>query len=514
MKKSIFLTLKFQLVTGAVLLLTLTLLPIAHLLIERQKSVLIDDLDKTTVLHGRGVATASAKALLRPDPEFELFPLVERTTATSTNVVSLVITDSQGNIQAAKALQDINTKFELELEGYEPRLSTVLEQGEVLYQSPGALLFVTPIIGSGREIGMVYLGYSTHELTSAVREAVSMTVLYSAIALLAGIAGALLMFRRISRPMDIMMEGVQRLGEGELNTRIKVPARNEFHLLAGAFNNMTKQLFSAQQQLVEKQVMDRELTIAHDIQSTLIPHDIPQPDGYTIHSHYQAAMQVGGDYVDVIQIDPNKILLLVADVSGKGIPGLVVMAMLKTLVNSISKTRQRPDNILHELNRALRPNMRKHMFVTMSLGVLDTRTGHLTCASAGHNPLVIFDRASGVCLEHPVKGRPLGLFNDTDFCPRVESYEHRLSPGDALLLYTDGLVESMDSERRQFGSERMLRIVAEHAGDGAKGIVEHLTRAEKRFRGGGSPSDDLTLLAISANQNVVATSLAPGSVTE
>jgi sigma-B regulation protein RsbU (phosphoserine phosphatase) len=506
MRIAVFFSLKFQLVMGAVLLLTVTLLPISYLLIERQKDALVTDLDKTTVLQARNIARASAKALLRADPEFELLPLVERISTSSDNIVSLIITDSQGVIQADLALQNIGTHLDFDLKGYEPRRTAVLEKQEALYENAEALLLSTPIVGSGRTIGTVHMGYSKRELTSAVNEAVRMTLLYSAIALSLGIITALFMFRRISKPMDIMMDGVRGLGDGVLDTRIHVPTRNEFQVLAGAFNDMTARLLEAQQELVEKHVMDRELEIVHDIQSTLIPHDIRQPEGYAIRSHYQAAMQVGGDYVDVIQLDSRRIALLVADVSGKGVPGLVVMAMLKTLVHSISKTRHQPDEILRELNRALKPNMRSNMFVTMSLAVLDGVTGLLTCSSAGHNPLLVFDGASRKCSLRRIKGRPLGLFSDAEFYPYVHRHDHQLAPGDAVLLYTDGLNESMNGRRQQFGYARMLQIAAEYGSRGAHELVKRLVSAENRFRGNASQSDDLTLLALSAHHRTAAVS--------
>jgi sigma-B regulation protein RsbU (phosphoserine phosphatase) len=296
--------------------------------------------------------------------------------------------------------------------------------------------------------------------------------------------------------MDIMIRGVKAFGRGDLDTRIHLPNNNEFRLLATSFNEMASSLSSAQKELVAKKIMDRELEIAHDIQRTLIPANIKQPDGYEIASYYKAAMQVGGDYVDAIPIDSTRIAFVMADVSGKGIPGLVVMAMLKIMAHDLIKKGISPKNVIRRLNGSLAANIRRNMFVTMFLAVLDTESGDLTFSNAGHNPVVIYDNTKKRCELRRVKGRPLGLFDDDVFIERLEEVHHTLKVGDLMLLYTDGLTESQDDKSEQFGVKRVVWLCESFADAGASTLVEELVRAEHAFRGDGPQTDDLTLLAV------------------
>ncbi|UCG50787.1 MAG: SpoIIE family protein phosphatase, partial [Candidatus Latescibacterota bacterium] len=404
-----FYSLKTQLCTGAIALLALTLASVSYLLIEHQKRILVGELQKTIVLQGRNIALSSRKALLRSDPEYELFPILKRISSRNDGVEYVVITDAENLIQADLELQNVSKPLELDLGDYGPVVAHMLEDEEKLLESQHSFLLKTPIAGLGKTIGFVYMRYSKQELLDSMSRAVTITVICAVATFALGIVLSLLLFRRISHPMDIMIRGVDAFGRGELETRINLPNNNEFRLLATSFNEMASKLSSAQQELVAKKIMDRELEIAHDIQRTLIPANIKQPDGYEIATYYKAAMQVGGDYVDVIPIDSTRIAFVMADVSGKGIPGLVVMAMLKIMAHDLIKKGLSPKNVIRRLNESLATNMRRNMFVTMFLAVLDTESGDLTFSNAGHNPVVIFDNTTKRCMLRRIKGRPLGL---------------------------------------------------------------------------------------------------------
>ena len=261
---------------------------------------------------------------------------------------------------------------------------------------------------------------------------------------------------------------------------------------------MASSLFEAQRELVEKELMDRELEIAHDIQSTLIPHEISQPRGYEIEVYYKAAMQVGGDYVDVIPIDATRIALAMADVSGKGIPGLVLMAMLKIMVHELARKGTEPVQVIRQLNVSLAKYVRRNMFVTMFFGVLDTETGNIRCSNAGHNPIMLYHHSAKSSGFHKMKGPPIGLFPDEYFCNQLREYRFKLEPGDVVLQYTDGLPESQDSGGNQFGLEKIISTCEVHGSSGAKALVELLVEAEQEFRGQCPQFDDLTLLAVGA----------------
>jgi len=277
-----------------------------------------------------------------------------------------------------------------------------------------------------------------------------------------------------------------------------MPTRNEFGVLADSFNDMAARIRGAQAEMVAKERMDRELEIARDIQQSLIPRNVVPPAGYDIGHHYQSASEVGGDYIDVIAMAGGRVGLVMADVSGKGVPGLVVMAMVKILVQEFFASTASPCEMLCNLNAALGRHMRRNMFVTMFAAVLDPSRHRATVSNAGHNPLVIYNAQNGVARLFKMQGVPIGAFPGQDFARTVQDYQLAVAPGDVLLQYTDGLNESRSAAGRPFSIARVRDIATLYGRYGANVIVDKLVVEEKRLREGGPQLDDITLLAVGA----------------
>jgi sigma-B regulation protein RsbU (phosphoserine phosphatase) len=361
---------------------------------------------------------------------------------------------------------------------------------------------VTPVLSANQVVGTVHLTYSKADLHAGVRMAFRLTLAVSLGVLTLGIALSFIFFRHISRPMQVMLDGVQSLGEGRLEARITMPTRNEFSILADAFNEMSERIAAGQRELIAKERMDRELELARGIQQSLLPRSVAAPRGYEIGHYCRSANEVGGDYVDLIPVGRDRIALAMADVSGKGVPGLVVMAMVKTLLQELVRASAPPVDIVRRLNRTLQGSVQNNMFVTFFVGVLDGESGRVTMSNAGHNPVLIFNGESGACRRLKLAGPPLGLFPPDVFDAQVKSYDVRLGPGDLLLQYTDGLNESRDPLGAQFGIDRVMRILEERSCRGATALVDGLVAEEARFRGGQDQFDDITILAVNARVGV------------
>ncbi|MCK5407068.1 MAG: PP2C family protein-serine/threonine phosphatase, partial [Candidatus Krumholzibacteria bacterium] len=321
----------------------------------------------------------------------------------------------------------------------------------------------------------------------------------SALSLLLGLVLALFFFRRISQPMNVLMAGVNTMAKGNLDVNINMPVKNEFRVLAQAFNEMSFRIAAAQKEHIVKERMDRELEIARDVQHTLLPVEVYTPPGFQIGHHYASATEVGGDYLDVIRVGESKVGLVMADVSGKGVPGLVIMAMVKIMVQNLVAKGTPPKEIVRKLNSALLGNIRRNMFVTFFVAILDSESGSVVFSNAGHNPAVIFNHETLRARFFKMEGPPMGTFPDHVFAEHLHEYRIDLDSGDMLLQYTDGLNESMNENGEQFTLDRILNIVDEHACEGAESLVGRLVRAEAAFRGSAPQSDDLTLLALSVN---------------
>jgi serine phosphatase RsbU (regulator of sigma subunit) len=497
-KVKFFHSLRTQLWIGALLLLGLTVSTISYVLIVAQGKTLTNELEKTVILQGRNVALSSQKALLHEDPEIELFPLVTRIIEQQQGILSVTVTDSDGLIQGDRDVVNVGKLFQPDFSGYRPvaEFDGESRSHETLYVGDQSYLINTPVLSQGQPIGQVFLVYSKKELYDIIARSVRITLTISLTALILALGMARFFFQRISRPMRAMMDGVESLASGDLNTAIKMPSRNEFKILASAFNEMAFRIAAAQKEHIVKERMDRELEIARDIQHTLLPVNVRIPDGYEIGHHYDSATEVGGDYFDVIPVGESKVGLVMADVSGKGVPGLVIMAMVKIMVQNLVARNVPPKEIVRKLNSALLGNIRRNMFVTFFVAVLDVETDSLVFSNAGHNPVVIYDHSTRRARLFKMNGPPMGTFPDHIFAEHLREYRLALCPGDVFLQYTDGLNESMNERGQQFTLNRIVDITNEHGDEGAESLVGRLVRAEAAFRGSAPQSDDLTLLAI------------------
>jgi sigma-B regulation protein RsbU (phosphoserine phosphatase) len=503
-KVGFFQSLRTQLWLGTLLLMALTVSATSYLLVVNDKKKLTDDLEKTVVLQGRNIALSSQKALLHADPEIELYPLVTRILEDQPSVMSVTVTDANGVVQGDPQIANVGKPYRLVLTGHRPVVSSVgksLRDEEELLVNDDSYVFKTPVVSRDNAIGYVHLTYSKQELRDSIAGALRITISVSAAALFLGLILALFFFQRISRPMQAMMEGVATLAGGNLDAKIRMPGRNEFGVLANAFNEMAFRIAAAQQEHIVKERMDRELEIARDIQHTLLPEDVHAPKGYQIAYHYDSATEVGGDYLDVIPAGGSRVGLVMADVSGKGVPGLVVMAMVKVMVQNLIAKGTQPKDIVRKLNSALLGNIRRNMFVTFFVALLDSDTGEVVFSNAGHNPVLIYNGSGARAKLYKMDGPPMGSFPDHVFSGHLQEYRIAMAPGDLLLQYTDGLNESMNDHGERFRFDRILELANEHGGEGAESLIGQLVRAEAAFRGSAPQSDDLTLLAVSVDGN-------------
>ncbi|MCH7549404.1 MAG: SpoIIE family protein phosphatase [Candidatus Krumholzibacteriota bacterium] len=499
---NIFQSMSAQLFTGATLLLVLTVALISYFLTVHQETTLTTEMEKAVALQGRNIALTSAKPLLRSDPEFELYPLVTKMLEDVPQIESIVIVDGSGRIQGHGDLVMISKLFDLDARAFTTVLLPLLADDEQLMQNDDASLFITPVASAGKRLGSVYLTYSKRDLIAGKRETLTLTIRIGLGALALGLFLSLIFSRNISRGMEAMLEGVDAIGRGQLNARIELKSRNEFRILAHAFNGMSRRIQSAQSELVAKERMDRELEIAADIQQSLISAATAAPEGYEIARHYQSAYEVGGDYVDVIPTRDGRIGLVMADVSGKGVPGLVVMAMVKVLAKQLIASGPSPSDVLRSINASLLGNIKRNMFVTIFVAMLDSDKNRIIFANAGHNPLLIYENETARARTLKMEGLPLGAFPSEDFDGTVRDYHLDLQGGDVLLQYTDGLTESRNEDGAMFGIDRVLESVSANGKHGAGTLVENLVAGESRFRGDAAQFDDITLLAIGRTTTV------------
>jgi serine phosphatase RsbU (regulator of sigma subunit) len=462
--------------------------------IARERETLTREFTLRLRAETRSLAAAASGSLLRLDPELELHPLLQRALVEMPDLTEIVVLDAHGRIQGHRDLSLVGSV-------YEPRSAAEanhLQQSELGSESvrlePDVIVLELPVRHLDQRIGTLIARASRDGIERAVREAQRRLMIFGALATVLAVVAVVGLVRMGLRPLGELRQGVQRLGAGDLATRVRVRARNELGLFGDLVNRMAEGLQTAQAELIHKERLDREIEIAHDLQSMLLPRTAVHATGYEIEARYVPALEVSGDYYDVIPLDAERICLVTADVSGKGVPGLVVMSMLRTLLHLHAEPTMCLAKTLVAANGMLRGTTARHMFVTCHAGILDLTTGEYRYANAGHCPPLRFGTKGVEVLQGG--GKPLGMFPDAILEKSLVQKTVHFGPGDGLLLYTDGLVEAFDADGKPLGGEPVQQRLRQHADSDAKRILEDLVHQVDTHRGPRSLSDDLTLIVL------------------
>jgi sigma-B regulation protein RsbU (phosphoserine phosphatase) len=231
------------------------------------------------------------------------------------------------------------------------------------------------------------------------------------------------------------------------------------------------------------------------IQRSILPGSFPPfPDrrDFQLHAAMTPAREVGGDFFDFFLLDQDHLAFAIGDVSGKGVPAALFMAVARTLLRATAQHRATPGHCLTYLNMTLAEQNVSGMFVTVFYGVLDTRTGEIQFANGGHNPPYIFSKDGCVRLIKNENGPMLALIEGAEY----QVATAHLAPGDAILLYTDGVTDARDRNGEFFNDWRLQAYLEEHAAEPADVLVSGLHRNLQEFAAGAQQADDITTLAL------------------
>ncbi len=253
----------------------------------------------------------------------------------------------------------------------------------------------------------------------------------------------------------------------------------------------------ARQQLAEAQERERieaELRVARVIQETLLPKEIPTLEGWMLAAYWQPAREVSGDFYDFIYLPDNRLGVLVADVTDKGVPAAMVMATSRSILRAAAERLMNPGEVLARANELLHPDIPPKMFVTCLYLVIDPTTGKICYANAGHN--LPYLRTTDGVIELRATGMPLGLLPGMDY----EQKEIVIEPGQSILLSSDGIVEAHNPEREMFGFPRLQQMMFQHPG--GEELIPHLMHSLEEFVGEDhEQEDDITLVTIQRASN-------------
>ena len=325
----------------------------------------------------------------------------------------------------------------------------------------------------------------------------------AALVFLVALALYRLWLKRFMRQFDSLLNGIGRMGQDDAETIAFEPTSiDEFKTMQQEIHRTDKAL---KQQMVtirrmernemeQKQIL-RELSTAQQIQESMLPHIFPPfPDRKEIdlYASMDPAREVGGDFYDFFFIDDDHLCLIMADVSGKGVPGALFMMFAMRILEDAARKEQSVSEILATTNNSLCANNRAGMFVTVWLGILEISTGVLTAANAGHEYPAVCRNGGSFEIFRDRHGLCAGAMEDV----RYREYELRMAPGDKIFVYTDGVPEATAESKEMFGLERMTAALNTCADGSPEEILGGVRSAVDAFVGDAEQFDDLTMLCL------------------
>jgi sigma-B regulation protein RsbU (phosphoserine phosphatase) len=274
-------------------------------------------------------------------------------------------------------------------------------------------------------------------------------------------------------------------------------SKADFDLVKSVADQAAYSLQHAQiyNQLTEKKKLDHDIEVAREIQRILLPSQAPVVEGFNCAALNIPAQQVSGDYFDFIQVDAHRWGVAVADVSGKGVPASIIMAMCRSVLRSKAPGNSSPAQVLREVNRQLYPDIREDMFITMIYLIMDP-SGTLILARAGHESALWCRNQFKQIEIIEAPGMALGIDPGDVFDEVIKDVTVDLSPLDTVVVYTDGINEALDDEGNEFGQEQLKEVLQAAGPRSVDFLVKTIVERVQNFSSGHPQNDDITLAAV------------------
>lgn len=414
-------------------------------------------------------------------------------------VLEILIVDSTNVIQGAVGMDNIMEHF---------KKPDVVKQDKnnlyvFKYKELGLVYDIveeanSEIEGVKYHLGMVHIMLNKKYVDAKVFQTKKSVLWTSFLILVGGCFGVFILVYVTMSPFRRLSFWVKALGRGEAQDEMEFDSTDEVGEIAQAFSDITDKFRKTQENLAEQERLQKEVQVAQEIQQTLLPSVFPDVEGYELATHYEAAKEVGGDYYDFVEVDNETLGIVVADVSGKGVPGSLVMTMIRTALRTEARGNKDAADVLTKVNNFVIKDMKRGMFVTVFYIILDSKTRTINFASAGHNPMILYRESTNRSYYLNPRGFPIGinLPDDSLFNKTIESETLRLKVGDSLIAYTDGITEAMNHDRERFGDERFLAAIREFGDLEVEPLVNKIRDEITLFTEGYVQTDDITLVAI------------------
>ena len=447
---------------------------------------------------GQTIAEQSALYIINSRSDVEFDELVVSYQSSNDLLERIVLTDSSQTIVAhSDDIRNIRKPFEDSV--FTPDMPYG-QPRRAIHDGREMNYLALPITSGNRFLGSVYLTYSSETINSRLDESRRTILLVTAGLLLVGVLGIYLLSNYFVRPIVNITRRVRRFTQGDLESELPLEGAAEFFEISSALNDMMTRLRRDRESVIERERLAKEIEVASQIQKTLLPAQLPRIKGLEVDAFYRAASVIGGDLYDIFCIDEDRCCLIVADVSGKGVPASLVMSMLRTVIKIRAREAVDARGILTSVNDYLTDNIPRGMFITVLMGIYCAKRHVLNLVSAGHNPLLLYRSEDQQVSRFNPGGMPLGVPStaDANFDDAVEELVLDLKAGDAFILYTDGITEAVNRDGEQYGLERLEAFLGQHwsngTGSDAAVLKQALVEEIDAFSGYASQRDDITFI--------------------
>ena len=399
---------------------------------------------------------------------------------------------------------DYRREYRLLMEG-EKKQSVLLLNSEKYTAATRHITAMTPLMNSKGKVKGIMCVQRQMSVLSEVRNNYLEDVLMAValVALIAMFGQGVYLNKVLLEPIRRITEEADRFAEENVPSRLKLTTmiknEDEIGQLAGAIDQMEEQTYQYIEDLTsitaEKERINAELSMANRIQRAMLPSifpPFPERKEFDLYASMTPAKSVGGDFYDFFLIDEDHLGIVMADVSGKGVPAALFMMIAKTILQSCAMLGRSAAEILNKTNEALSQNNKEEMFVTVWLGILEISTGRITAANAGHEYPVLRKPGGTFEMLRDKHGLVIGALEGI----RYAEYEIQMEPGSKLFLYTDGVPEAADEETHMFGTERMMEALNDAREDAPEQVLEKMSAAVSGFVRDAEQFDDLTMLCL------------------
>ncbi|MFW6137787.1 MAG: SpoIIE family protein phosphatase [Spirochaetota bacterium] len=506
-KKGMGLRFKFSLMIGLlVILLTMGIgASLSLVTIEHEKKALATQMMDKARLTLDNMTNVAKEGILNDD-QLMLISVISRTMENQ-DIQYAAILNKQRKVIAHSDINQMGNTLHSDFALAAASSSDRLVRPEFSAQRLSELYQMSsPVMYSDQRIGTAILGYSTQSIFNTIQKArrnsIVNTIIITVVTIVLGIGGAVAMASITIKPLKVLAAGANIIGQGKLDYKIKVKARDEIGLLADEFNRMTERLLAFQKESEKRAKLDQQIEIAREIQQNMIPGTGIDNQAVSIDGYYRAAAGVGGDYYDFIHLEgTTRYCVIMSDVSGKGVPAALMMIMIRTLFrSSIQSGVTTPDRVASMMNSTLASEISSDRFATMLFGIYDSKTNLLRYTNAGYGPILVYKNSKKSCfmVNPPSDSLPLGVMPDTRYS---ECDPITLEKGDAVFLFTDGIHEARNENKQEYGMHRLSQVIPGFAHKSSREMANLIIEDVARFMGKAEQFDDMTLLVMKIKQN-------------